>query len=288
MDFVMNGILDPSGGGVKSEPPAGGTGTGGEVPEWAKDVKFPEGIEESVRYDPSIQAFIGQDKNINMGNLLKSYVHSQKLIGKDKISLPSKDAPDSDWTAVFKKLGLPDKVDEYKIEAKDTGVNEEFINKFRSAAHEAGVLPKQAEKILKFYADQAKETMKNYQDTDKASVEESVKTLKAEFGDKYDYNIQVAKQALKHYGGDEMAGNIAKLGLSSDPTLIKFLVKVGATLGDDQMKGIKNDGTIDNISLQEEIESIMKDTSGPYWNPQHPQHAQVTRKVQNFYDKITR
>ena len=54
-----------------------------------------------------------------MEDLLKSYKHAQKLVGADKIPVPNKHATEEDWNEVFKRLGAPDKPEDYKYNIKD-------------------------------------------------------------------------------------------------------------------------------------------------------------------------
>ena len=63
---------------------------------------FVDTLPEDVRAEPSLKNF--QDA----GQLAKSYVHAQRMVGADKISVPTKHATDEDWNQVFSKLGVPD------------------------------------------------------------------------------------------------------------------------------------------------------------------------------------
>ena len=52
-------------------------------------------IPEEYREEKSLQNFS------NMDDFVKSYLHSQKLVGADKIPVPNKMATDDDWKAVY-------------------------------------------------------------------------------------------------------------------------------------------------------------------------------------------
>ena len=58
-------------------------------------------IPEEYREEKSLQNFS------NMNDFVKSYLHSQKLVGADKIPIPNKLATDDDWNAVYERLGRP-------------------------------------------------------------------------------------------------------------------------------------------------------------------------------------
>ena len=68
-----------------------------EVPK----VDFKTLIPDTYKDEKALQNF--QD----MDGFVKSYLHSQKLVGADKIPIPNKYATDEDWNAVYEKLGKP-------------------------------------------------------------------------------------------------------------------------------------------------------------------------------------
>ena len=63
-------------------------------------VNFKDSIPEQYREEKSLE-------NINsMDDLLKGYVHAQKLVGTNKIPVPNKHSTDEDWNEVFKNWVL--------------------------------------------------------------------------------------------------------------------------------------------------------------------------------------
>lgn len=290
--FPMNLLGEGGGAGGNAPAPSAPENVAPpETPDWARDVKFPEGLDEGVRHDPSLKAFVGEDKSINMANLIKSYVHAQKHMGKDKIVVPSKDSDPAEWRKVFNKLGLPETVEDYKLgfqPDKDVPIKNEFIDNFRKVAHEAGILPNQAERMLGFYQEQVKNGFKEIENTRQTSVEQARQELQKEFGEKFEYNVQLANLALRNYGGDEMVAAVKELGLDNDVRLVKFLAKVGQTLGEDDVKDLRQDGSYDKSNMQDEIDAMMNNHSSAYWNKSHPDHHSVVKKVNDYYGKMYR
>ena len=74
----------------------------------APTVDFKTLIPEEYREEKSLQNFNKMD------DFVKSYLHSQKLVGLDKIPVPNKHATEEDWKEVYKKLGSPEAADGYK------------------------------------------------------------------------------------------------------------------------------------------------------------------------------
>ena len=66
--------------------------------EQPKEIDFKTLIPEAYKEEKSLQNFS------NMDDFVKSYLHSQKLVGADKIAVPNKYATDEDWKDVYKKL----------------------------------------------------------------------------------------------------------------------------------------------------------------------------------------
>ena len=113
--------------------------------EQPKEVNFKDLIPENFKEEKSLENFN------NMEDFVKSYLHAQKLVGADKIPVPNKHATDEDWNEVFKKLGAPNSPEDYKYNFKDEEVDQSTVQEFNKAAHRLGLLPKQAEGLIKFY-----------------------------------------------------------------------------------------------------------------------------------------
>lgn len=105
---------------------------------------FLESIPEELRSEPSLRNF--QDA----GSLAKSYVHAQRMIGADKVSIPSKSATPDEWRQVYQKLGAPDAADAYQLD----GMDDTAAGQLRQQAFEAGLSQNQAKAVADFYMGQ--------------------------------------------------------------------------------------------------------------------------------------
>ena len=113
--------------------------------EQPKEVNFKDLIPENFREEKSLENFN------NMEDFVKSYLHAQKMVGADKIPVPNKHSTDEDWNEVFKRLGAPNSPDDYKYNFKDQEMDSGQVQEFNKTAHKLGLLPKQAEGLIKFY-----------------------------------------------------------------------------------------------------------------------------------------
>ena len=121
----------------------------------------------------------------DMNDFVKSYLSAQKIVGADKIPVPNKFATEDDWKAVFTKLGAPETPEDYKYKFKEGEVDQELLSSFNQQAHKLGLLPSQAESLIKFYNDMNEGS--SIQAEEKASETRlhTENELKREFGPQY-------------------------------------------------------------------------------------------------------
>ena len=67
-------------------------------------------IPEAYKEEKSLQNFS------NMDDFVKSYLHSQRLVGADKIPVPNKLATEDDWNTVYERLGRPENPEGYSYD----------------------------------------------------------------------------------------------------------------------------------------------------------------------------
>ena len=142
-------------------------------------VNFKDSIPDEYREEKSLE-------NINsIDDLVKSYLHAQKLVGTNKIPVPNKHATEEDWNEVFKRLGAPDSPEGYKYNLKDQELDGQQISEFNKEAHKLGLLPKQAEGLIKFY-NEMNGNIAASQEEQAAQAQLNTETeLKKEYGPQY-------------------------------------------------------------------------------------------------------
>lgn len=274
-----SGAGTSSAGASEAAPSARPSAKGENIQDWK--LALPPELQE----DASL-------RTINdISTLAKSYVHAQKLIGADKIPVPSKHATDDDWKKVYSKLGLPEKIEEYQVEFKESAtLDKKFIEDFKKAAHSAGVLPKQAQALANWYqeinANAEQEALKVLEGR---RIEE-IDGLKKEWGAAFEKNVTAARKALGKFADQETVEYLDKTGLGNDVRLVKLLAKVGETLKEDSVIGNNESGpgVMTPAQAKEEIESIMKDQSHPYWKADHPNHRAAVKEMSRLFEMSSR
>ena len=250
-----------------------------ETPQATTDWKA--SLSEEVRSDKSLENI----KDIE--GLAKSYVHAQKMVGSDKIPVPNKYATDKDWDAVYEKLGRPKSADGYKYDLpQDKQVDEASLKEFSSQAHKLGLLPTQAQGMVKFYNEM---TAKSIQDADSkalAARETSTKELKQEWGQAFDQKINQAATLAKSVGATELFDtNLAdgtKLG--DHPVMIKAFAELANKMGEDSIVQASGPTYLTPNQIEKQIGELTQ-TDSAYWDKNHPNHQAAVQEVLALREK---
>jgi hypothetical protein len=269
----MSLLTDPQVNKTTTQEPPTNPPVNVDVPEFLK------GVDAELLNEASV-------KNIkDMNSLVKSYVHAQKMIGADKVTIPQKGATQEQWNEVFTKLGLPKK-EEYKLEKEqNTVLGDEFYSKAQEIGHELGILPHQMNGFVKRLEADAMAKRDAYTQQSKTKVEDAINGLKKEWGDAFDSKLDTAKEVLKKFGDDKIVEFIQNSGLSSEPMLIKLLEKIGGSMKEAKIIEGKDSGN-SPADLQGELDSILKDKNHPYWNRDHVGHAAAHKQVSELFAKL--
>ena len=232
-------------------------------------------LSDEIRADKSLE-------NINdIESLAKSYVHAQKLVGADKIPVPNKHATDEDWNEVFKKLGAPESPDDYQYNIKDQELDQTQVKEFNKAAHQLGLLPKQAEGLIKFY-NEMNANMATSQEDAAAQAQLTTETeLKKEFGPQFNKRLDQAKKlAVNSLGSEFLENTYLKDGsrLGDNIKVIKAFSELAEKLSEDEI--IKGDGSeyMTAKDIEKEINELTQEGSA-YWSKTHPNHNKAVQEV---------
>lgn len=298
-------LFGDEGGSGTSAGTDGGTGelnldggNGGEPNGANSDIQspqidFPDGLSDEIRNDPSLKVFIGDDNKINYGNVLKSYVHAQKQMGKEKVVIPSENSSPEEWESFYNKVGRPD-MENYKLENSlpdGEPLDEEMFNGFKEQAYKAGLMPKQAQQLVNWFNERTNEANKALSEIVQKEYEESVDSLKKEWGEGYDRQKQLAEQALKNFVDDpKLMEEFKNEGLDNSVTMLKVFNKIGQALMTEDNFQQESRGAFGMTpeEAQSKINEMMSDSNGPYLNPDHMDHANAVAKVQKYMELIHR
>lgn len=243
--------------------------------EQTKEVNFKDLIPENFREEKSLENFN------NMEDFVKSYLHAQKMVGADKIPVPNKHSTDEDWNEVFKRLGAPSSPDDYKYNFKDQEMDSGQVQEFNKTAHKLGLLPKQAEGLIKFYNEMNGNIAANQEEA-AAQAQLNVETeLRKEFGPQFNKRLDQAKRlAVNSLGQDFLENTYLKDGsrLGDNLTVIKAFSDLADKLSEDPI--IQGDGSsyMTAKDIEKEITELTQEGSA-YWDKTHINHQKSVDEV---------
>ena len=277
MSSETNQVAVEPTGQVSAETPTNDTTLTAE--KVATDWK--ESLSDELRADKSLE-------NIkDVEGLAKSYVHAQKLVGADKIPVPNKFATEKDWDAVYQRLGRPEDPSGYKYDLpEDQNINQDALNNFSNQAHKLGLLPSQANGVVKFYNELTASSLQEQETTAVAARENSTKELKQEWGQAYPQKISQASNLAKSVGASELFDtNLAdgtKLG--DHPVMIRAFAELASKMGEDSIT--QSSGPIYQTPAQIEKEiGNLTQVGSAYWDKNHPNHAAAVEEVLALREK---
>ncbi len=247
-----------------------------------KVVNFKELIPEKYKEEKALQNFTSVD------DFVKSYLSAQRLVGANKVAIPNKMATDEDWEEVYSKLGRPAKPEDYKYSFSEEDINADQLKNFNETAHRIGLLPKQAERIIKFYNEMNTQAEADNQKVFEVKQTEAMADLKKEFGPTYTKRLDQAKKLATETLGNEMLNNtVLKDGtrLGDSVEVIKAFSMLADKLSEDEI--IKGEGTGYQTAseIEKEISELTEDGS-PYWQKTHPNHAKTVDRVFKLREQL--
>ena len=227
------------GGGEGGSEGGSGGGEGGGEGGSGINYAYPDGFDEKLKGDASLIKFADEKGNFNVAGIMKSYVHAQGMMGKDKIGLPDETWTDDQYSELYNKLGRPSDNKEYNIEnnaAEGIDKNEEFHNSFKEMAHKSGLAPKQAQAMSDFFNNFVGESVIKNNEMAQASSDVLSNQLKQDWGDKYDYKNKRAFSALQNFASDSEISEMGKSGLLNNTAIVRLFDKIADGMAEDSLK----------------------------------------------------
>jgi hypothetical protein len=166
----------------------------------------------------------------------------------DGLALPGKDATPEQWGQFWDAVGRPAKAEDYGLTVRE-GEDPEFVTEVAATMRELGLTKEQGFNLQQKLEAKALERFEK-QETARIAALDAKNTaeqqeLKAELGDKFDGNMELAKRAVRQFGGAEQAADIItaiedKLGYKAT---MKFFMDIGKGLGEHDAGGQGGQGS---------------------------------------------
>jgi len=243
-----------------------------------------DSISEVYRNDPNIEKFTEADA------LAKSYINAVRMIGQDKMIVPNKNFTEDQWEEAYIKMGRPDSADKYSLDIKSDVVplDEQAIKSFQEQSFKLGLNNEQAKGVLDFYKNNMEAQTQQAKVDAETSQAQAQNLLRQEWGRDYDANIAKAKSlATANLAPEVFEMQLAdgsRLGDNVD--VIKGFAKIAGMMSEDKILSTESENMDKSEDIQTEIDQIMNDKNGPYWNKSHPNHDKVVQQVYTLREML--
>jgi hypothetical protein len=278
-DPNAQGNQDPNAQG-NQDPNAQGGGTGTITPDWR------EGLDPSIKEHPALSTFK------TPGDLAKSYVNAQHLIGKEKLPVPSKEATldSEEYSLVFDRLGRPSDPKGYVLPDLQMPQGfqppEEMINDFKTKAHSIGLLPAQVAELYKYDYERQVAQAQQIEAKQTEELQATETALRKKFGKAYDARLASVNGLIQKFGGEEVASVIAQTGMGRNEKFLTFLSEIAANFGEDgELLGeAVRPGIMSPDEALKKIKQIKGDTKHPWHLRDHPEHDDALKEMNYLFE----
>ena len=244
-----------------------------------------ESISEQYRNDPNIEKFTEIDA------LAKSYINATKMIGQDKVVIPTNNSTEEAWNEVYDKLGRPESAEKYSLDAKSkvVSLDDNAVKQFAETSHKLGLNNKQAQGLLEFYKTNMEGTAQQAKIDTETAQAQAEQALRSEWGREFDTKVKqagsLAKANIKPEVLDMTLSNGTRLG--DHPEIIKGFAKIAGMMAEDKIVSTESESVQSNQNIQDEIDSIVNDKASPYWNKGHPNHDKQVQQVYTLREMLS-
>lgn len=251
--------------------------TGGQ--DWKSE------LAEDLRSNPHLENFKSAD------DLAKSWISAQKLIGREKLPVPTDKDGKEIWDTVYARLGRPESPKGYKLpelkrpEGYPDGDPKE-LEGILAKAHELGLNNRQIGELYKSFMETEFSKYGQFKEQRGQSQLDAETNLRKEWGKAYEEKILKAKAVLNQYADDDIRSMVEE-GLGNDPRFIRFLGNIAGKLSEDAMGGKPSGFAMSPEEAKAEIARIqgeaMSNPKHPYVNKEHPEHDMMVQKMNKLF-----
>jgi len=237
-------------------------------------------LPEDLRDNPSITKYKTPE------DLARGKLNADKVIGYDRIPVPTEKSGPEVWDEVYARLGRPENPDGYTfkgIEGKP--IDENLVKSFSPIAHKAGINQQQLSVIEEWWNEAQTQAEQNYIESANKILKQQETTLRKEWGNNYEAQKQLAYDAIRKFGGED-AEYFVQTGLADEPMFVRLMNKVGKMTLEDSI-GTEGAAEFESATdIRKEIDEIRKNREHPFNIAKHPDHQQEVRLMSERYQKM--
>jgi hypothetical protein len=252
---VLGPLLSPDGG-------AGG-GAGGDGGAGGGTTSWTASLPEEMRSDP----IIAQVPDVP--TLAKNYINAQRMIGQKRLAAPTDKWTDKEWSDLYNNIGRPETPDKYTMPdvkfEEGTNWDADKLAEAKAFFHKQGLTDRQAKGLMEYYANVVNTQVKSFREKAAGDQAMAMETLKKEFGEEAQTQVDLAAGVLRKFGSPELLEHLSKAELGNNPGFIKAMASIGKAMMEDTARSGGGSGSgIMDVSVPAaaklEIDRLKTDT----------------------------
>lgn len=267
--------------------PSGGSAAAADNFNWGSIVSENGGFSDN--WKDSLPEDLKQEKcfdNIHtLPSLLKSYAAAQKMVGANKVSIPSENSSQEEWDAFYKAAGRPDTADAYSVDKIEipagVALDEATVKSFRDFAFSHGMSQKAFEDAVKFDLERFNSAQALASQRADQEYNETLSRLQKEYGSNLSTVVAQCNKALETFG---LADVFREKGLLNNYSCIKALANIGASISESKLQD--GDAPVAARNPEHELAALQADPA--FTDRYHPQHDIAVKKAQELLNEIIR
>jgi len=245
--------------------------TSGTVPSGAVPSDAPSGMAPARVPDestPDWHSTLPEDlrrpaeKFASPADVVRSYAALERRLGRS-VTIPGDDATPAEIEAFYTRLGRPPTPDGYRIampagaspSSQPDPVAEARLAGFLAAVHAAGAPQATVQAAVDWYRQESAEVAAEAARRTQAARAEADAALRREWGAGYDRRFGLARRALRHFGGPDLAATLDRTGLGNDPAWVRAFARIGEAMAEDAL--VSGDPVGAAAGAQSRIDAIM-------------------------------
>jgi hypothetical protein len=156
----------------------------------------------------------------------------EKKVSNSIPKLPD-DATDEDRTLYYDALGRPKQPSEYEFEGEDKNAPE-WSSKWKQEFHSLGLTKTQAKVLSQKWNGAVQGMVDAHNAKIKGEIETATASLKSEWGDKFDTNVELAKRVYQKLNLSEFDKDFVEGTDKTRLSTLRLLMKVAQATGEDR------------------------------------------------------
>lgn len=266
-----------------------------------------------VETPPTVSSFVGEDGTLKEGwqsvldegyrddpvlatvknfrHLGKITVDTKRMVGKDKIAIPTDASTEAEWGEYHKAGGRPETVEDYNLKAPE-GIPEEIssmilpkerLAKWQERFFKGGTSKKAADSYIAAFVQDAMADLQAKEQFEKQEMDELISSLSAEWGAAFEQKKHLGNIALEEgtQGNPELKERLLAKSWWNDPDIVRLISNLGSKFAEGKSPNFANVPT--PADLQTQIDKLRADPL--FLNGTQAQRMKIANQINALTEK---